>query len=269
MPMISFVFISLFVCAACAQANSCASEGHTLLQVGRGAKPHSLVEEGPDFKVLAVGAPRTGTQSLSKALTRLGYNPLHSGENLNARAPWCNHIFGKASFEEAMLTMKGFDSALDEPFHLMYEEVMQRFPDCKFILTESDPDKWYSSCRNFASNHLVTAELEGLTRDVSNACQNLHYFGCDFTADETPQGKERCLEGYRSHAMRVKQLVPPEKLLIFNLADGYRPLAEFLGKAVPDEPFPYEDHFVAEFLDKPVPDGQLPYEEHYALHTKA
>lgn len=37
---------------------------------------------------------------------------------------------------------------------------------------------------------------------------------------------------------RVKQLVPPERLLIMELGQGWEPLCQFLGKPVPDEPFP-------------------------------
>jgi len=249
--MTLLTFTTLFIILAVrVEADSCSSEGRSLLQVGRDTKPHIIAEEQADFKVLVVGAPRTGTQSMSRALPRLGFHPLHSGQQSFARVPWCNHIFGNGSFEEAMLTMRGFDSAMDEPFHLIYEEVMHRFPDCKFVLTVSDPEKWYNSCRHFMSNHVEAPRvLEGLTEDVSSACQNLHYFACDFTAPQTPEVKDRCLRGYRNHYMRVKRIVPSERLLIFNLSDGYRPLAEFLGKEVPREPFPYEDHFITH---KPV-----------------
>lgn len=235
------------IVAVCEEPDSCSSGSHALLQKGRDTKPRVTVQEHdePSFKVLVVGAPRTGTQSMARALTRLGFNPLHSAEQNFARAPWCDRIFGNGSFEEAMLTMKGFDSAMDEPFHLIYEEIMHRFPDCKFVLTMSDPEQWYNSCRNFMSSHLDGVDmLDGLSPHVSQACQHLHYFDCDFSVDQTTKRKENCLAGYRKHYDRVRRVVPPEKLLIFNLSEGYGPLAKFLDKAVPDEPFPYEDHYV-------------------------
>ncbi|KAL8303332.1 hypothetical protein RB597_005107 [Gaeumannomyces tritici] len=37
---------------------------------------------------------------------------------------------------------------------------------------------------------------------------------------------------------RVKSLVPPEKLLVMEIKDGWGPLCEFLGVPVPDEPIP-------------------------------
>lgn len=38
---------------------------------------------------------------------------------------------------------------------------------------------------------------------------------------------------------QVKQAVPAEQLLVFQVADGWEPLCEFLGCEVPDGPFPH------------------------------
>ena len=42
----------------------------------------------------------------------------------------------------------------------------------------------------------------------------------------------------RPHNEAVMREVPPEKLLVFNPAEGWEPLCRFLGVAVPDEAFP-------------------------------
>lgn len=254
MPVRLLTLVALLIaCVASVEADSCSAEGDAFLQMGREARRHVSVEEEPRFKVLVLGAPRTGTQSMYAALTRLGFHPLHTGIQWVARVPWCNYFFGNGSFEQAMTTMSGFDSAMDEPFHLMYEDVMKRYPDCKFVLTASDPEIWYASVLKFMLGHRIP-NYTGLAQNVANACQHLHYFGCNFADEQTPELKERCLAGYIDHYERVKRLVPPKKLLIFNLSDGYRPLAEFLGKPVPDEPFPYQDQFQA----TPFPNGLQP-----------
>lgn len=238
--------VLLTACSAIADVDNCSTEGDTFLQLGRVSERLLVQEKIPRFEVLVVGAPRTGTQSMATALRRLGYNPLHSGDNKDnsggARLPWCRFLFGNGTFEEALLTMTGFDSAMDEPFHLAYEEVLRRFPDCKFVLTEPDPETWYKSCLAFTKSSREAHPQAH--QSPSGVCQNLHYFGCQFESVQTEELKERCLSGYRDHAERVKRVVPPEKLLVFNLSDGYRPLAEFLGKSVPDEPFPYTDHYI-------------------------
>lgn len=37
----------------------------------------------------------------------------------------------------------------------------------------------------------------------------------------------------------IRGLVPKERLLEWTVEDGWEPLCEFLGKPVPDEPFPH------------------------------
>lgn len=40
------------------------------------------------------------------------------------------------------------------------------------------------------------------------------------------------------HCNMIRGLVPKERLLEWTVEDGWEPLCEFLGKPVPDEPFP-------------------------------
>lgn len=37
----------------------------------------------------------------------------------------------------------------------------------------------------------------------------------------------------------IRGLVPPDRLLEWSVEDGWEPLCKFLGKDVPDEPFPH------------------------------
>ena len=46
-------------------------------------------------------------------------------------------------------------------------------------------------------------------------------------------------EKYVQHGKEVKEWVPREKLLEFNVKQGWDPLCKFLGVAVPNEPFPH------------------------------
>jgi hypothetical protein len=43
---------------------------------------------------------------------------------------------------------------------------------------------------------------------------------------------------YEENVSRAKALVPPERLLVYKLGDGWEPLCAFLEVAVPDVPFP-------------------------------
>jgi hypothetical protein len=67
--------------------------------------------------------------------------------------------------------------------------------------------------------------------------------------DEAQTLKQTCIAGYEKHVARVQRVIPADRLLLFNISDGYEPLCEFLGKEVPTfpngtvEPFPHQDVF--------------------------
>lgn len=46
------------------------------------------------------------------------------------------------------------------------------------------------------------------------------------------------MEQYEAHIAKVKATIPAEQLLVFNVKDGWAPLCNFLGKPVPEFPFP-------------------------------
>ena len=46
---------------------------------------------------------------------------------------------------------------------------------------------------------------------------------------------------YHEHNARVKSVIPQEKLLVFNVLEGWKPLCDFLGVEVPKLSFPREN----------------------------
>ncbi|HQT64108.1 MAG: hypothetical protein B7Z75_04385 [Acidocella sp. 20-57-95] len=59
--------------------------------------------------------------------------------------------------------------------------------------------------------------------------------------DQTFGGKldrDSVLAAYRSRTEQVKAAIPPERLLVFNVAEGWAPLCEFLNVPVPAAAFP-------------------------------
>lgn len=222
-----------------------------------------------DFKVLVVGAPRTGTQSLHTALERLGYNPWHSGYQPLIRPPLCDYVFGSgadSSLNDALEMMEGYDAGMDEPFQFIYETVMDRWPKSKFILTVTDPEHWFESYELFFRDNpdihdnkwwRIAERIEesdslmealGLNKTALDNCNEAVYWGCNFSSRETALAtKQQCIAGFQAHYDRVRKVIPAGRLLEFNLSDGYAPLATFLGQEVPMlpngtvEPFPYTE----------------------------
>ncbi|CAE7498702.1 set5, partial [Symbiodinium necroappetens] len=112
----------------------------------------SFASLGRSFQVLYVGPPRTGTQTMYTALTILGLRPLHSGYNRSVREPMCNFLYFNGSKKVALNLLNGFDAAMDEPFQLMYDAVMEEFPNAKFILPVTTAEQWMNSYNDFFEN---------------------------------------------------------------------------------------------------------------------
>ncbi len=57
---------------------------------------------------------------------------------------------------------------------------------------------------------------------------------------------------YKKHNAAVRSAIPPERLLVYNLGDGWNPLCEFLDVPVPDQSYPKSNtgEEFHEFFDK-------------------
>lgn len=52
------------------------------------------------------------------------------------------------------------------------------------------------------------------------------------------ENRHKLKQGFIDHNKKIKRLVPKERLLEFRVEEGWEPLCRFLGKDVPDEPYP-------------------------------
>ena len=62
------------------------------------------------------------------------------------------------------------------------------------------------------------------------------------------------IAAYRANNAAVSATVPADRLLVFHVADGWKPLCDFLGVPVPDTPVPRShprDEFWAHFGGEP------------------
>ena len=102
------------------------------------------------MKVLGAGFGRTGTMSLKIALEKLGIGPCYHMREVVSHPShikiWYDISHGEHPNWDRLFS--GFNSAVDFPVCLFYEELVNKFPDAKFILTLRDFDTWYESTAN-------------------------------------------------------------------------------------------------------------------------
>ena len=58
------------------------------------------------------------------------------------------------------------------------------------------------------------------------------------TFDGRFEERDYAMEVFERHNDAVRRRVPPERLLVFDVREGWEPLCDFLGVEVPDDPFP-------------------------------
>jgi hypothetical protein len=205
------------------------------------------------MRVIGAGFGRTGTTSLKAALERLGFGPSYGlGEVF--RNP--EHVgFWKAAGlagEEADWVgfLADYEVAVDWPACSFYEELMEAFPEAPVILTVRDPAEWYESTRS--TIHELRRLTEGpLPLRVAFALAEPFAPGPAGTvrlADRLVwegtfgggfEDRDHAMGVFERHNEAVRRRVPPERLLVFDVREGWAPLCDFLDVEVPDEPFPH------------------------------
>ncbi|MEZ4865651.1 MAG: sulfotransferase [Caldilineaceae bacterium] len=191
------------------------------------------------LKVIGAGFGRTGTHSLSKALEMLGFGPCYHvqeiGKNPGHYERWQDAIDGKAMDWDALYG--SYVSAVEWPTVTFLPQLLTRYPQAKIILTWRDAETWYASARATIFDSL---ELSAFNPDEGKRMRSglLRRLILEQTFAGKYGDKAYAIHIYEEHVQRVVQMVPPERLLQFHVADGWEPLCHFLGISMPEEPFP-------------------------------
>lgn len=201
------------------------------------------------LQIIGAGFGRTGTHSLAQALETLGFGPcytiLETNKNPGHTEMWRDAIEGRPVDWTALY--QNYRSAVEWPTVSFLSQLIQHFPTANVILTMRDPDSWYESAAAtiFPSLEATAQHPDPETRVRTGWKRHL-------ILEQTFSGrywdKAYAIDVYQKHLHDVKRLVPPDRLLQYRVADGWRPLCEFLEVPEPDDPFPRRNermHFMA------------------------
>ena len=199
--------------------------------------------------MIGAGFGRTGTTSLEAALEQLGFGPCYSMQD-SLESPEQVEAWDAAARGEPVewhALLKGYRSALDWPAASFYEELMEAYPGAKVILTIRDPESWYESTMNtiygvpktiYASPVISVMRL--FANRTSRAARMTEGVIWEGTFSGKFEDKEYAIGVFERHIEEVKERVPPEKLLVYSVKQGWEPLCEFLGVEEPaGKPFPH------------------------------
>lgn len=172
-------------------------------------------------KIFGVGLNKTGTTSLKLAFQELGFRHLD-------RKPRLFKHWKMREFDAIFEYIEDYQSFEDWPWPLMVPELLQHYPDAKFILTRrTNASKWVESLKRQSER----------TNPDNNP--RLAIFGHNY-----PHGDETAHQSfYETHLNQTRALFKDKPgqfaEMCWEEGHGWPELCAHLGCKIPRKPFPH------------------------------
>lgn len=181
------------------------------------------------MKYFGISFHRTATRSLNEALNSAGINSLHYPRTVGgidhqrmAASIWSNPDL---LVDQLMPVIQAYDGHTDVPWPGLWQQVLDRFPNSKFIAVTRDEEAWWKSLSvhwrlNFVRRRLSTYERIQYARYIPDCA--LRTFGSE--------DRDVFIEAYRRHLSEIRKGIPADRLLVLDLLDPQKEdqLAAFL-----------------------------------------
>jgi len=260
------------------------------------------------MEIICAGFPKTSSKSCSSCLRTLGFKVADYIETTEFLSSiWVEYFEGKCSIRKVIAEYhkNGFQANQDIPGNVYWEELFHASPNAKVILTVRDSTEvWSHSLTKFmeqeTSRHgnpgfwlfnrfmslgWTSPNMKNMVTITEFIMKNHFFRNCfvkSFPADWrilTWQRQNELImpywqameDNYEAQIRRVKEIVPEDRLLIWNIKDGWEPLCKFLGKPIPNTPIPHDNktgdlQFVEKyFMQSNVGKEMNAYMKFYAL----
>jgi hypothetical protein len=208
------------------------------------------------LKVIGSGFGRTGTMSMKLALEQLGFGPCHHMievvQNPAQPAVWKAVAAGeKVDWSEVF---RGYNSQVDWPGAAVWRETSLAFPHAKVLHTERPEDVWWNSFTVTIGKFFNLLPNLPLPPEIADSFRTMKTL---FIKEQfgDPVERDRAIASYRRNNQMVRDTIPADRLLVFDITQGWGPLCRFLDVTEPETPFPSSNHraeFWAHFGSEPA-----------------
>jgi hypothetical protein len=171
--------------------------------------------------------------ALEKLLDGPCYHMLEVFPRPDHIAMWQDVIDGKPADWDRLFDR--FVTAVDWPVAAFWREISEAYPEAIIVLSTRDADSWWLSADRTI--------LEGAFRKFPGSADDpwrvmvTALFEKTFTPDYLDEVAAKA--AYERHNADVRASAPKDRLVEWQLGDGWEPLCAPLGLPVPDEPFPH------------------------------
>ncbi|KAI1448970.1 hypothetical protein F5Y02DRAFT_406752 [Annulohypoxylon stygium] len=216
-------------------------------------------KSGKGLLVIHATLCRMGTMSMTEVYRTLGYRVHHSVEN-PTKDPWARieeaaeatwpfipgakprEPFNRADWDD--LWGSHYDIIIDLGC-LFTLQLIEAYPEAKVVVVQRDFDSWWPSFETILVNPTFSLFSEVLLfigwhimgSRAGQAMRKAH-FGF-FKAKNKEEINDHARDSYDEFFDTLRRIVPPERRLEYKLSDGWEPICEFLGKDIPEHPFPH------------------------------
>ncbi len=177
-------------------------------------------------KIFCIGRNKTGTTSLQAFFSQAGFRvaPQVAGEKLIYNS-------GFEPDDKFWQWVDSYEVFQDAPFSWTWliPELIQRYPDARFILSVRDGDDWFESLVNHQFEHLglpTTASNEAIIeRMKADTYVAPGYFYAAYVKQHGEPGsepmyqREKMVSTTRHHNQEAQQLIPSDQLLTLDLSE--------------------------------------------------
>ncbi len=176
------------------------------------------------LSVIGAGFGRTGTLSLKGALEMLGFGPCYHMveviQNPHFSGYW--EAIGDDKPADWDMVFQGYKATVDWPACAYYAELAVHYPQARVILTVRDANIWAESIFNTLFKLMPRQHKPGSRRHI----------GYDLIFKKTFGGniddRDHVIAVYEAHNAAVKRAISADRLLVYDVAQGWAPLCKFL-----------------------------------------
>jgi hypothetical protein len=198
-----------------------------------------------DVQVIGAGFGRTGTWSLKAALEEIGFGPSFHMVDLMPHPDRAPMFLAALNGEDVdwNVVFDGFRSTVDWPGCTFYDRILKAYPDAKVILSVRDPEKWYASAertiyalKEAAARGALETDGPAAPPEVLGMIKSLIW---DTTFEDRFADKDFAIAVFQKHNDQVRETVPEDQLLVYEIQQGWDPICKFLGVEMPESEFPH------------------------------
>ena len=189
------------------------------------------------LQVVGAGLGRTGTHSLKIALEQLLGGPCYHMVEVFGRPDdipiWQAAIDGQMPDWNQFFS--DYRAAVDWPAGGFWREISAAHPDAVVLLSSRDADSWWKSASN--TIFLMGDRWQGDPSMAAQMAMAIDMLSKTFTPNWRDETEAK--RAFEAHNADVRASVPADRLIDYRPGDGWAPICEKLGLAVPSEPFPH------------------------------